>query len=73
MAETKARRRPARQFEEADELEISIPLWIPIAGVVFGTVMVMVIVGIVFWFKARDKELQFHQDLRIRDMEHQQK
>ena len=29
------------------------------------------IVGIVFWFKAHEKDLQFHQDLRIREMEHQ--
>ena len=31
------------------------------------------IVGIVFWYKSREKELQFHQDLRIREMEHQRK
>ena len=49
------------------------PLWIPIAGVIFGTVMVVAVVGIVFWFKARDKELQYHQDLRVREMEHQRK
>jgi len=47
------------------------PLWIPIAGVVFGTAMIVAIVAIVHWFKARDKELQYHQDLRIREMEHQ--
>jgi hypothetical protein len=34
---------------------------------------VLGIVAIVFWFKARDKELQYHQDLRIREMEHQRK
>ena len=39
---------------------------IPIAGML----MVLGIVGIVFWFKAREKELQHHQDLRIREMEH---
>ena len=40
-----------------------------------GTVamMVVAIVGIVHWSKARDKELQYHQDLRIREMEHQLK
>jgi len=38
-----------------------------------GMVMVVAIVGIVFWFKARDKELQYHQDMRIREMEHQRK
>ena len=26
------------------------------------------IVGIVFWFKAHEKDLQFHQDIRIRKM-----
>ena len=35
--------------------------------------MVLGIVAIVFWSKARAKELQFHQDLRIREMEHQLK
>jgi len=39
---------------------------IPIAGML----MVLGIVAIVFWFKAREKELQHHQDLRIREMEH---
>ena len=49
------------------------PMLIPIVGTIFGTVMIVAIVGIVFWFKAREKELQFHQDLRIREMEHQRK
>jgi uncharacterized membrane protein YciS (DUF1049 family) len=49
------------------------PLLIPIVGTIFGTGMVVVIVAIVFWFKAREKEIQFHQDLRIREMEHQRK
>ena len=42
---------------------------IPIAGML----MVLGIVAIVFWTKARMKEMQFHQDLRIREMEHQRK
>jgi hypothetical protein len=42
---------------------------IPIAGMV----MVLGIVGIVFWYKARERELQAHQDLRLREMEHQRK
>lgn len=46
---------------------------IPIAGIIFGTLMVVAIVGIVHWYKVRDKELQFNQDLRIREMEHQTK
>ncbi len=40
----------------------------------FGAlVMVVAIVGIVFWYKARERELQFHQDMRNREMEHQRK
>jgi hypothetical protein len=38
-----------------------------------GMLMVIGIVGIVFWFKGREKELVFHQDLRVREMEHQRK
>jgi hypothetical protein len=49
------------------------PFLIPIVGTIAGTLMVVAIVGIVFWFKAREKELQFHQDMRIREMEHQRK
>jgi hypothetical protein len=49
------------------------PLVIPIVGTIAGTLMIVAIVGIVYWFKAREKELQFHQDLRIREMEHQRK
>jgi hypothetical protein len=49
------------------------PLLIPIVAIVSGTAMVVAIVGIVHWYKGRDKELQYHQDLRIREMEHQVK
>jgi hypothetical protein len=45
------------------------PFMVPIAGMV----MVVFIVGIVYWYKAREKELQYHQDMRIREMEHQRK
>jgi len=38
-----------------------------------GLVMIVAIVGIVFWYKGREKELQVHQDMRIREMEHQRK
>jgi len=44
-------------------------LLIPIVAIV----MPLGIVAIVFWYKARATELQFHQDLRIREMEHQRK
>jgi len=46
---------------------------IPIVGTVFGTTMIVLIVGIVFWFKARERELQVPQEMRIREMEHQRK
>ena len=42
---------------------------IPIAGMA----MVLGIMAIIFWYKARDKELQVHQDMRIREMEHHRK
>jgi len=45
-------------------------------GVIIALVAIAMplgIVGIVFWYKSREKELQFHQDLRIREMEHQRK
>ncbi|MFZ0962728.1 MAG: hypothetical protein WAO35_17810 [Terriglobia bacterium] len=42
---------------------------IPIAGML----MTLGIVAIVFWSKTRMKEFQFHQDLRIREMEHQRR
>jgi hypothetical protein len=49
---------------------MSIPAeLIPIAGIL----MVLGIVAIVFWFRTREKELQYHQDLRLREMEHLQK
>ena len=49
------------------------PLWIPIIGTVAGTLMVVAIVGIVFWFKGRERELAAHQEMRLREMEHQRK
>ena len=42
---------------------------VPIAGM--G--MVLGIMAIIFWYKAREKELQVHQDMRIREMEHLRK
>ena len=46
-----------------------VPFVIPI----FAILMPVLIVGIVFWFKAHEKDLQFHQDMRIREMEQQRK
>jgi len=45
------------------------PVMVPLAGMV----MVLGIIGIVFWYKGREKELQIHQEMRIREMEHQRK
>lgn len=45
------------------------PLMIPIAAFL----MTIIIVAIVSWQKAREKELQYHQDMRMREMEHQLK
>jgi len=49
------------------------PEMVPIWGTVFGTLMIFGIVAVVFWYKAREKELQVHQDMRIREMEHQRR
>ena len=49
---------------------------IPFAGILIplsAILMPVLIVGIVFWYKAREKELQYHQELRMREMEHQKK
>jgi len=43
--------------------------FIPIAGMLLA----LGIVAIVFWHRTRMKELQYHQDLRLREMEHQAK
>lgn len=48
-------------------------LMVPIAGTVFGTAMIVAIVGIVFWFKGRERELQMHRELRVLEMEHQRR
>jgi predicted membrane-bound dolichyl-phosphate-mannose-protein mannosyltransferase len=57
---------------EVGKVNISVFL-IPIVLFICVAMMVVAIVGIVHWSKARDKELQYHQDLRIREMEHQLK
>jgi len=40
---------------------------------IVAILMPLGIVGIVFWYKTREKELQFQQDMRIREMEHHRK
>jgi hypothetical protein len=49
------------------------PERIPIIGIITGTAMTVLIVAIVAWYKARERELQAHQEMRIREMEHQRK
>ncbi len=46
------------------------PFMIPIVGTIAGTAMIVLIVAIVFWYKNRERELQVHQEMRIREMEH---
>jgi hypothetical protein len=45
----------------------------PVLGVCALGLTTVCIVAIVFWYKARDKELQVQREMRIREMEHQQK
>jgi uncharacterized membrane protein (DUF106 family) len=49
------------------------PFLIPIVGTISGTLMIVAIVAIVFWYKARERELAVHQEMRIREMEHQRR
>jgi len=46
-----------------------IVFFIPLAGMA----MVVAIIGIIFWYKVRERELAVHQDMRIREMEHQRR
>jgi len=51
---------------EERRLEMDPGVVIPIVAIL----MPLGIVAVVFWYKAREKELQFQQDMRIREMEH---
>ncbi len=46
---------------------------IPLLGIVAGCAMIVAIVGIVFWYKARERELAVHQETRLKEMEHQRR
>jgi hypothetical protein len=52
---------------------LSNPFMIPILGIVFGTAMIVAIVGITVWSKTRERELQVHQEMQIRELEHQRR
>jgi choline-glycine betaine transporter len=45
----------------------------PVLGVGALGLSAICIVAIVCWYKARDRELQVQREMRIREMEHQQK
>ena len=49
------------------------PILIPLVGTVCGVVMIIAVVAIVYWHKTRERELQVHQDLQLREMEHQKR
>ena len=51
------------------EVYALLPLLIPFAGMLTAIVIVWAVV----WHKAHEKELQFHQDLRLKEMEHQRR
>lgn len=40
---------------------------------VLGILMPIAIVGIVFWYKARQREMEMHESLRVREFEHLQR
>jgi hypothetical protein len=54
---------------EERRLEMGPAVVIAVAAIL----MPLGIVAVVFWYKAREKELQFQQDMRIREMEHYRK
>jgi len=52
---------------------LTSPPFLLFAFLISPVVMVVAIVGIVYWHKTRGRELQVHQDMRIREMEHERK
>jgi preprotein translocase subunit SecY len=47
------------------------PVFLSFVFAIGALVMVVAVVGIVFWYKAHERELQVHRDMRIREIEHQ--
>ena len=43
----------------------------PVLICIFAFLLVFAIVAVTLWYKARVRELAAHQDLRVREMEHQ--
>jgi hypothetical protein len=48
-------------------------LMFPVLGVGVLGLTTICVVAIVCWYQARNKELQIQREMRIREMEHQQK
>ena len=51
----------------------NVPDIAPVLALCAFGLMTVCVFAIVFWYKARDKELQVQREMRIREMEHQQK
>jgi hypothetical protein len=51
----------------------NIPDIAPVLAVCALGLSVICIVAIVCWYKSRDKEMQIGREMRIRELEHQQK
>jgi hypothetical protein len=46
-------------------------LFVILAGTIVLALSTVVIVGIMLWYKARERELNAHRDMQIQEMEHQ--
>jgi FtsZ-interacting cell division protein ZipA len=55
------------------QMEPSPDLLIPVVAIVMGVIMIIAVVALAVWHETRKKELQVHQDMRMREMEHQRK
>jgi hypothetical protein len=59
--------------EERKDAMLNPMDFIPIVAVLSGTIMIVAIVAIGTWHKTRQKELEVHQEMRLKEMEHLQK
>jgi len=48
-------------------------LLIPVVAIISGVIMIIAIVALGVWHKTRERELQVHQELRIKEMDHQRR
>lgn len=54
-------------------MEPSPDLLIPVVAIISGVIMIIAIVALGVWHKTRERELQIHQEMRIREMDHQRR